>query len=210
MASIPLLSLSLSSIIGPSLTCPLSLVTSTQPPRTRAIPSSKSIRETWKHSRRSLAPSLTGKTRGGTDRSPDVPTADSRSDALLLLDAHRAYKAALGVRCLPRCALLKGMLATDDANIEGRYLIGWTWWLLAERKKRRGRRCYRRTGRGRARVGMVGYGEGRSGLFGHLSDGGWFLPPGLRFGLVGRSNGIDALRSLLAAHFLRSLRYTVT
>jgi hypothetical protein len=105
--------------------------------------------------------------------------------------------------------LLEGVLTADDANIEGWCPLGWTWWLLAERKIR-GRRCYRRTGRGRARVGMVGYGEGRSGLFGNLSDGGWFLPFELVSFLVGRSSGIDTLRSLVTAHFPMTLRYNVT
>jgi hypothetical protein len=65
--------------------------------------------------------SLVGKTSGGADRSPDAPTtsldphrttrrprpsrADPRSHVPLFLDAHRACKAALGMRYLFRCGI---------------------------------------------------------------------------------------------------------
>ena len=106
MASIPLLSLSLSlsSIISPSLTRRLSLVASIQPPRTRPIPSSpapsKSRCETWKHSR-VQTPASVRLSQGKPEEalidlrtSPPPPAqddtmtmADSPSHALLLLDA---------------------------------------------------------------------------------------------------------------------------
>ncbi|KAH7884753.1 hypothetical protein F5I97DRAFT_1891871 [Phlebopus sp. FC_14] len=53
-----------------------------------------------------------------------VPTRVSR--AKLLLECG-AYPDAL--------SLLEGVLATDDANVEGWYLMGWAWWLIAERRK---------------------------------------------------------------------------
>jgi tetratricopeptide (TPR) repeat protein len=69
-------------------------------------------------------------------------TADSRSHAHLLLDALPIQTCIARAKLLLECdaypdalSLLEGVLATDDTNIEGWYLIGWTWWLLAERKK---------------------------------------------------------------------------
>ena len=69
-------------------------------------------------------------------------STDLRSHALLLLDAlpiqTRIARAKLLLECSAypdALALLEGVLATDDTNIEGWYLMGWTWWLLAERKK---------------------------------------------------------------------------
>ncbi|KAG6333530.1 hypothetical protein ID866_5555 [Astraeus odoratus] len=53
-----------------------------------------------------------------------VPVRISRTKLLLECCA---YSDAL--------SLLEGILATDDSNVEGWYLMGWTWWLLAERTK---------------------------------------------------------------------------
>lgn len=70
------------------------------------------------------------------------PTADPRSHALLLLNALPIQTRIARAKLLLECgaypdalALLEGVLATDDGNIEGWYLMGWAWWLLAERKK---------------------------------------------------------------------------
>lgn len=72
----------------------------------------------------------------------DVSASDTRSHALHLLDAlpiqTRIARAKLLLECSAypdALSLLEGVLATDDANVEGWYLMGWTWWLLAERKK---------------------------------------------------------------------------
>lgn len=69
-------------------------------------------------------------------------TADPRSHVRLLLDAlpiqTRIARAKLLIECdayPDALSLLEGVLATDDVNIEGWYLMGWTWWLLAERTK---------------------------------------------------------------------------
>ena len=69
-------------------------------------------------------------------------TADPLSHALLLLDALPIQTRIARAKLLLECgahpdalSLLEGVLAADDANIEGWYLMGWTWWLLAERKK---------------------------------------------------------------------------
>ena len=68
--------------------------------------------------------------------------SDPRSHALLLLDAlsipTRIARAKLLLECgayPDALSLLEAVLAADDANIEGWYLMGWSWWLLAERKK---------------------------------------------------------------------------
>lgn len=69
-------------------------------------------------------------------------TADPRSPARLLLDALPIQTRIARAKLLLECdaypdalSLLEGVLATDDVNIEGWYLMGWTWWLLAQRKK---------------------------------------------------------------------------
>ncbi|KAI9566812.1 hypothetical protein HD554DRAFT_2205794 [Boletus coccyginus] len=68
--------------------------------------------------------------------------ADPRSHARLLLDAlpiqTRIARAKLLLECdaySDALSLLEDILATDDINIEGWYLMGWTWWLLAQHKK---------------------------------------------------------------------------
>jgi hypothetical protein len=34
--------------------------------------------------------------------------------------------------------VLEGVLASDDTSVEGWYLMGWGWWLVAERRKEGG------------------------------------------------------------------------
>ncbi|KAF8442309.1 hypothetical protein L210DRAFT_3611731 [Boletus edulis BED1] len=72
----------------------------------------------------------------------DAVTADPRSHAHLLLDALPIQTRIARAKLLLECgaypdalSLLEGVVATDDTIIEGWYLMGWTWWLLAERKK---------------------------------------------------------------------------
>ncbi|KAF8554428.1 hypothetical protein OG21DRAFT_1508962 [Imleria badia] len=72
----------------------------------------------------------------------DGAAPDPRSHALLLLDALPIQTRIARAKLLLECgahpdalSLLEGVLAADDTNIEGWYLMGWTWWLLAERKK---------------------------------------------------------------------------
>ena len=127
MASIPLLSMSLSSIISPSLTRRLSLVASIQPPRTRPIPSSpapsKSSCETWKHSRvQTLTSVRLSQEKPGealidlrmfhhlphrrhNDHGRLTVSCAPLARCATLPDAHRACKAPLVVQCLPRCAI---------------------------------------------------------------------------------------------------------
>jgi tetratricopeptide (TPR) repeat protein len=69
--------------------------------------------------------------------------ANARSHALLLLEAFPIQTRVARAKLLLECdaysdalSLLEGILATDDANIEGWYLMGWTWWLLAERTQK--------------------------------------------------------------------------
>ncbi|KAH0833334.1 hypothetical protein J3R83DRAFT_12402 [Lanmaoa asiatica] len=68
-------------------------------------------------------------------------TTDPRSHVLSLLSALPVQTRIARAKLLLECgaypdalSLLEGVLAADDANIEGWYLMGWTWWLLAERK----------------------------------------------------------------------------
>ncbi|KAF8135097.1 hypothetical protein EV363DRAFT_1213131 [Boletus edulis] len=75
----------------------------------------------------------------------DAVTADPRSHAHLLLDALPIQTRIARAKLLLECgaypdalSLLEGVVATDDTIIEGWYLMGWTWWLLAERKKEDG------------------------------------------------------------------------
>ena len=129
MASIPLLSLSLSLFDHQPIAYPSSLVGSID--QTASNTSDSFLSRALQIALRNLEalqspdarqrPSLTGKTRGGTDRSPDVPTTSRTrrhndhgrltvSCAPLARcathpDAHRACKAALVVQCLPRCAI---------------------------------------------------------------------------------------------------------
>ncbi|KAG6373495.1 TPR-like protein [Boletus reticuloceps] len=72
----------------------------------------------------------------------DAATADPRSHAHLLLDALPIQTRIARAKLLLECgaypdalSILEGVVATDDTIIEGWYLMGWTWWLLAERKK---------------------------------------------------------------------------
>lgn len=74
---------------------------------------------------------------------PPVQDADDpQSHALLLLNTlpiqTRIARAKLLLECSAypdALALLEGVLAADDANVEGWYLMGWAWWLLAQCKK---------------------------------------------------------------------------
>lgn len=72
-------------------------------------------------------------------------TAEPQSYALLLLDALPIQTRIARTKLLLECGaypdaltLLEGVLATDDTNIDAWYLMGWAWWLLAERKKEGG------------------------------------------------------------------------
>ncbi|KAL4074886.1 hypothetical protein V8B97DRAFT_1868111 [Scleroderma yunnanense] len=74
--------------------------------------------------------------------SPDASTADSRAHIASLLNALpipiRIARAKLLLECsayADALSLLEGVLATDDTNVEGWYLMGWSWWLVAERRK---------------------------------------------------------------------------
>ncbi|KAG9308401.1 TPR-like protein [Chiua virens] len=76
-----------------------------------------------------------------TQESTDTP-ADPQSHALFLLNAlpiqTRITRAKLLLECVAypdALSLLEGVVAADDTNIEGWYLMGWAWWLLAERRK---------------------------------------------------------------------------
>ncbi|KAF8840186.1 hypothetical protein BDN67DRAFT_968893 [Paxillus ammoniavirescens] len=72
----------------------------------------------------------------------DDAATDPQAHALHLLSAlpiqTRIARAKLLLECgahADALSLLEGVLATDDANVEGWYLMGWAWWLLAERRK---------------------------------------------------------------------------
>ncbi|KIJ14465.1 hypothetical protein PAXINDRAFT_12828 [Paxillus involutus ATCC 200175] len=72
----------------------------------------------------------------------DDAATDPQAHALHLLSAlpiqTRITRAKLLLECgahADALSLLEGVLATDDANVEGWYLMGWAWWLLAERRK---------------------------------------------------------------------------
>lgn len=72
----------------------------------------------------------------------NTSTTDPQSYASLLLNALpipvRITRAKLLLECnaySDALSLLEGVLAADDANVEGWYLMGWSWWLLAEKRK---------------------------------------------------------------------------
>lgn len=56
-----------------------------------------------------------------------VPTRIARAKLLLECGAHA-----------DALALLEGVVATDDAQVEAWYLMGWAWWLRAERRREGG------------------------------------------------------------------------
>ncbi|KAI6133444.1 hypothetical protein EDD17DRAFT_1690162 [Pisolithus thermaeus] len=73
---------------------------------------------------------------------PDHASTDLQTHKSILLNALpipvRIARAKLLLECgaySDALSLLEGVLATDDANVEGWYLMGWSWWLLAERRK---------------------------------------------------------------------------
>ncbi|KAI6039891.1 hypothetical protein EDC04DRAFT_2567850 [Pisolithus marmoratus] len=73
---------------------------------------------------------------------PDPTSTDSQTHTSLLLNALsipvRIARAKLLLECSAysdALSLLEGVLAADDTNVEGWYLMGWSWWLLAERRK---------------------------------------------------------------------------
>lgn len=74
--------------------------------------------------------------------SPDLTCTDPQIHKSILLNALpipvRVARAKLLLECSAysdALSLLEGVLATDDANVEGWYLMGWSWFLLAERRK---------------------------------------------------------------------------
>ena len=73
---------------------------------------------------------------------PDDPATDPQAHIASLLNAlpvpTRITRAKLLLECSvysDALSVLEGVLATDDTNVEGWYLMGWAWWLVAERKK---------------------------------------------------------------------------
>lgn len=73
---------------------------------------------------------------------PDDPAIDPQAHIASLLNAlpvpTRIARAKLLLECSEysnALSVLEGVLATDDTNVEGWYLMGWAWWLVAERRK---------------------------------------------------------------------------
>ncbi|KAF9223373.1 hypothetical protein BS17DRAFT_781757 [Gyrodon lividus] len=74
--------------------------------------------------------------------SQDATATDCQAHVLHLLSVLPVQTRIARAKLLLECgahpdavSLLEGVLATDDANVEGWYLMGWAWWLLAERRK---------------------------------------------------------------------------
>lgn len=74
--------------------------------------------------------------------SPDLTSTDPQTHKSMLLNALpipvRVARAKLLLECgaySDALSLLEGVLATDDANVEAWYLMGWSWFLVAERRK---------------------------------------------------------------------------
>jgi len=73
---------------------------------------------------------------------PPDDASDPQSHALLLLNALPVQTRIARAKLLLECgaypdalALLEGVLAADDGHVEGWYLMGWAWWLLATRTR---------------------------------------------------------------------------
>ncbi|KAG1866213.1 hypothetical protein F4604DRAFT_2024862 [Suillus subluteus] len=73
--------------------------------------------------------------------SPDAPPARNQALVAALPVSVRLARAKLLLECgAYHVALdvLENVLASDDSSVEGWYLMGWGWWLVAERQKEGG------------------------------------------------------------------------
>ncbi|KAG1843804.1 hypothetical protein DFJ58DRAFT_717728 [Suillus subalutaceus] len=74
--------------------------------------------------------------------SPDAPPARNQALVAALPLSVRLARAKLLLECgAYHVALdvLENVLASDDSSVEGWYLMGWGWWLVAERQKEGGK-----------------------------------------------------------------------
>ena len=70
--------------------------------------------------------------------SPNTPPARNQALVATLPLPVRLVRAKLLLECgayHDALDVLEGVLASDDTSVEGWYLMGWGWWLVAERRK---------------------------------------------------------------------------
>ncbi|KAG2122774.1 hypothetical protein DEU56DRAFT_69287 [Suillus clintonianus] len=73
--------------------------------------------------------------------SPDAPPARNQALVAALPLSVRLARAKLLLECgayHDALDVLENVLASDDSSVEGWYLMGWGWWLVAERRKEGG------------------------------------------------------------------------
>ncbi|KAG2075360.1 hypothetical protein BDR04DRAFT_1133368, partial [Suillus decipiens] len=73
--------------------------------------------------------------------SPDAPAARNQALVAALPLSVRLARAKLLLECgayHDALDVLENVLASDDSSVEGWYLMGWGWWLVAERQKEGG------------------------------------------------------------------------
>lgn len=73
--------------------------------------------------------------------SPDAPPAHNQALVAALPLSVRLVRAKLLLECgayHEALNVLENVLASDDSSVEGWYLMGWGWWLVAERQKEGG------------------------------------------------------------------------
>lgn len=73
--------------------------------------------------------------------SPNTPPARNQALVATLPLPVRLVRGKLLLECgayHDALEVLEGVLASDDTSVEGWYLIGWGWWLVAERRKEGG------------------------------------------------------------------------
>ncbi|KAG2369096.1 hypothetical protein BDR07DRAFT_850236 [Suillus spraguei] len=73
--------------------------------------------------------------------SPDAPPARNQALVAALPLSVRLARAKLLLECgayHDALDVLENVLASDDSSVEGWYLMGWGWWLVAERQKEGG------------------------------------------------------------------------
>lgn len=73
--------------------------------------------------------------------SPDAPPAHNQALVAALPLSVRLARAKLLLECgayHEALNVLENVLASDDSSVEGWYLMGWGWWLVAERQKEGG------------------------------------------------------------------------
>ncbi|KAG1738372.1 uncharacterized protein EDB91DRAFT_1237746 [Suillus paluster] len=121
-----------------SSTCDLLLANALQvdPYNLEALQSLASVRLSQEKTEEALAALLTF-----PPSSPDAPPAHNQALVAALPLSVRLARAKLLLECgayHDALDVLENVLASDDTSVEGWYLMGWGWWLVAERRKEGG------------------------------------------------------------------------